>query len=57
MAKVFSHPSYNANTLQFDIMVLRLSAAVPFTPSTGAAVTINRACLPPLANSTYTGQK
>lgn len=57
VSKVFSHPSYNANTLQYDIMVLRLSAAVPFTPSVGAATTINRACLPPSSTTTYTGQR
>lgn len=55
--KVFTHPSYNANTLQYDITVLRLATSVPFTPMTGAAVTINRACLPPNAMTTYTGQR
>ncbi|KAG6440480.1 hypothetical protein O3G_MSEX001273 [Manduca sexta] len=55
--KVFTHPSYNVNTLQFDITVLRLTAAVPFTPSAGAAKTINRACLPSAANASYTGQR
>ncbi|XP_047021387.1 phenoloxidase-activating factor 2-like [Helicoverpa zea] len=57
VTKVFSHPSYNANTLQYDIMVLRLSATVPITPNAGAAVTINRACLPPSSTTTYTGQR
>ncbi|CAG4978642.1 unnamed protein product [Parnassius apollo] len=53
--KVFSHPSYNPNTLQYDIAVLRLSAPVPFSPESGSAATINRACLPPNSNSVYTG--
>ncbi|XP_075972455.1 inactive CLIP domain-containing serine protease A3-like isoform X2 [Anticarsia gemmatalis] len=57
ITKVFSHPSYNANTLQNDIMVLRLASAVQFTPAMGAAVTINRACLPPTATTAYTGQR
>lgn len=57
IAKVFSHPMYNANTLQYDIMVLRLATSVPFTPSAGAAVTINRACLPPTATTAFTGQR
>ncbi|CAH0695225.1 unnamed protein product [Spodoptera exigua] len=57
VTKVFSHPNYNANTLQYDIMVLRLSATVPITPNAGAAVTINRACLPPTSSTTYTGQR
>lgn len=55
--KVFVHPSYNALTLQYDIMVLRLASSVPLTPMTGAASTINRACLPPAASSVYTGQR
>nr|XP_032528305.1 serine proteinase stubble-like isoform X2 [Danaus plexippus plexippus] len=55
VAKVFSHPSYNANTLQYDIMVLRLSSSVPLTPMTGSTTTINRACLPPSSTATYTG--
>lgn len=55
--KVFLHPSYNALTLQYDIMVLRLAIPVPLTPLNGFASTINRACLPPAANSVYTGQR
>lgn len=55
--KVFVHPSYNSLTLQYDIMVLRLASAVPLRPTAAAAVTINRACLPPAANSVYTGQR
>ncbi|KAJ0182502.1 hypothetical protein K1T71_001871 [Dendrolimus kikuchii] len=55
--KVFTHPSYNANTLQYDITVLRLATSVPFTPTAGAAVTINRACLPPAATTSYTDQR
>ncbi|XP_032528313.2 serine proteinase stubble-like [Danaus plexippus] len=55
VAKVFSHPSYNANTLQYDIMVIRLSSSVPLTPMTGSTTTINRACLPPSSTATYTG--
>ncbi|XP_060804768.1 phenoloxidase-activating factor 2 [Amyelois transitella] len=54
--KVFSHPSYNPNTLQYDITILRLSSAVPFTPATGAATTINRACLPASNTATFNGQ-
>ncbi|XP_045495773.1 phenoloxidase-activating factor 2-like [Colias croceus] len=57
IAKVFTHPSFDPNTLQYDITVLRLSSAVPFTPMNGAATTINRACLPPSSTSTYTGQR
>lgn len=53
--KVFSHPSYSANTLQYDLTVLRLNTAVPLSPATGSATTINRACLPPNSNSVYTG--
>ncbi|XP_068626926.1 phenoloxidase-activating factor 2 [Battus philenor] len=53
--KVFSHPSYNPNTLQYDLTVLRLSAAVPFTPANGSTTTINRACLPPTSSSVYNG--
>lgn len=55
--RVSSHPSYNANTLQFDVTVLRLASPVPFTPTTGAATTINRACLPSAASATFTGQR
>lgn len=57
ISRVFSHPNYNAITLQYDIMILRLASTVPFTPTAGAAVTINRACLPPAANTAYTGQR
>ncbi|XP_052737737.1 phenoloxidase-activating factor 2-like [Bicyclus anynana] len=57
VTKVFTHPSFNANTLQYDITVLRLSAAVPFTPAAGSTTTINRACLPPASTTTYTGQR
>lgn len=57
VARVFTHPSYNSNTLQYDITVLRLSAMVPLTPQIGSATTINRACLPPMSTSTYTGQR
>ncbi|XP_031768896.1 phenoloxidase-activating factor 2-like isoform X2 [Galleria mellonella] len=55
--KVFSHPSYNSNTLQYDITVLRLAAPVPFTPAAGAATTINRACLPSSPTATYNGHR
>ncbi|XP_059051227.1 phenoloxidase-activating factor 2-like [Achroia grisella] len=55
--RVFSHPSYNPNTLQYDITVLRLAAPVPFTPAAGAATTINKACLPSSAAVTFTGQR
>lgn len=55
--KVFSHPSYVANTLQFDLTVMRLSAPVPITPQVGSVTTINRACLPPAATAVYTGQR
>ncbi|VVC96579.1 unnamed protein product, partial [Leptidea sinapis] len=57
VAKVFTHPSYNQNTLQYDITVIRLSSSVPFTPMAGAAATINRACLPPSSTTTYTGRR
>ena len=57
VAKVFSHPSYNPITLQYDITVLRLSSPVPLTPMTGSVTTINRACLPPMSTSAYTGQR
>ncbi|CAH2102497.1 unnamed protein product [Euphydryas editha] len=57
VSRVFTHPSYNSNTLQYDITVLRLSASVPLTPQIGSATTINRACLPPISTSTYTGQR
>ncbi|XP_047531058.1 phenoloxidase-activating factor 2 [Vanessa atalanta] len=57
VAKVFTHPSFNANTLQYDITVLRLSNSVPLTPQGGSVTTINRACLPPMSTSTYTGQR
>ncbi|KAL4712754.1 hypothetical protein ACJJTC_008051 [Scirpophaga incertulas] len=55
--RVFSHPSFNPSTLQYDITILRLATPVPFTPTLGAATTINRACLPPSAASTYVGQR
>lgn len=57
VSQVIRHPSYNPNTLQNDIAVLRLASEVPFTPTVGSAVTINRACLPPSATSDYTGQR
>nr|XP_034833317.1 phenoloxidase-activating factor 2-like [Maniola hyperantus] len=57
VAKVFTHPSFNANTLQYDITILRLSSAVPLTPTVGSTTTINRACLPPASTATYTGQR
>ncbi|XP_047511940.1 phenoloxidase-activating factor 2-like isoform X1 [Pieris napi] len=57
VTKVFTHPSFNPNTLQYDIAVLRLSASVPLTPMTGSTMTINRACLPPASTTTYTGQR
>ncbi|CAB3240024.1 unnamed protein product [Arctia plantaginis] len=57
VSKVIRHPSYNPNTLQNDIAVLRLASAVPFSPTAGSAVTINRACLPPSTTSDYTGQR
>ncbi|CAK1540031.1 unnamed protein product [Leptosia nina] len=57
VAKVFTHPSFNPNTLQYDIAVLRLTAAVPLTPMVGSATTINRACLPPSSTTQYTGQR
>lgn len=57
ITKVTSHPSYDANTLQYDITVIRLSEAVPFTPSAGATATINRACLPPTSTTIYTSQR
>ncbi|CAB3240699.1 unnamed protein product [Arctia plantaginis] len=57
VSKVFSHPNFFPKTLQNDIAVLRLSSAVPFTPSAGAVATINRACLPPTASTIYTGQR
>lgn len=57
VSKVFTHPSYNPNTLQFDITVLRLSSAVPFSPTAGSVATINRACLPPSSTTTYNGQR
>jgi hypothetical protein len=55
--RVTSHPSYNPNTLQFDIAVLRLASPVPLTPGPGAVTTINRACLPPSSTTTYVGQR
>lgn len=55
--RVFTHPSFNSATLQYDLAVVRLSTPVPFAPSVGAAATINRACLPTAANNVYTGQR
>ncbi|KAI8438549.1 hypothetical protein MSG28_011017 [Choristoneura fumiferana] len=57
ISRVFSHPSYNPTTLQYDITVLRLANPVPLTPMTGSATTINRACLPSSSTATYTGQR
>ncbi|CAB3240025.1 unnamed protein product [Arctia plantaginis] len=55
--KVFSHPMYNPSTLENDIAILRLASRVPFTPSAGAAVSINRACLPLSSSTAYTERR
>lgn len=55
--RTFSHPSYDAGTLQYDITVVRLSTPVPFTPNAGSALTINRACLPNGNTASFVGQR
>lgn len=56
VTKIFTHPSFNPNTLQYDIAVLRLASSVPINPIAGSAPTINRACLP-AGNAVFNGQR
>lgn len=57
VVKVFRHPMYNSSTLENDIAILRLASGVLFTPSVGAAVSINRACLPSTSSAAYTERR